>query len=158
MAQVAEAGFTLLVQEMVAQFMPSEDDAEEGAPAERDYSKLEQIGFQVGVRIVERLTLEKPRFSDNLEAVKFICKDFWTAVFKKQVDNLKTNHKVRRHPSARCVHRCLPEPSLLVRVRPAAAKGAKLRAERSLVGLATGDLRPDGQQLPVDQPHLAATW
>jgi hypothetical protein len=123
MAQVAEAGFTLLVQEMVAQFMPSEDDAEEGAPAERDYSKLEQIGFQVGVRIVERLTLEKPRFSDNLEAVKFICKDFWTAVFKKQVDNLKTNHKVRRHPSARCVHRCIPEPSLLVRVRPAAATG-----------------------------------
>ena len=96
MAQVAEAGLTLLVQGMVAQFAPQEGEGEgEDAPAERDYSKLERIGFQVGVRVVERLTLEKPRFSDGLEAVKFICKDFWTAVFKKQVDNLKTNHKVQ---------------------------------------------------------------
>lgn len=94
MAQVAEAGLTLLVQEMVAQFAPAGDDEGEDAPAEPDYSKLERIGFQVGVRVVERLTLEKPRFADGLEAVKFICKDFWTAVFKKQVDNLKTNHKV----------------------------------------------------------------
>lgn len=95
MAQVAEAGLTLLVQEMVAQFVPNDAGEGEAASAEPDYSKLERIGFQVGVRIVERLTLEKPRFSDDLEAVKFICKDFWTAVFKKQVDNLKTNHKVQ---------------------------------------------------------------
>ena len=32
---------------------------------------------------------------DNLDVVKFICKDFWIAVFKKQIDNLKTNHRVR---------------------------------------------------------------
>ena len=94
MAQVAEVGLTLLVQEMVAQFAPVGGGEGEDVPAERDYSKLERIGFQVGVRVVERLTLEKPRFADGLEAVKFICKDFWTAVFKKQVDNLKTNHKV----------------------------------------------------------------
>lgn len=28
--------------------------------------------------------------------IKFLCKDFWTIVFRKQVDNLKTNHRVRR--------------------------------------------------------------
>ena len=94
MAQVAEAGFTLLVQEMVAQFAPQEGGVGEDAPAERDFSKLERVGFQVGVRVVERLTLEKPRFSDGLDAVKFICKDFWTAVFKKQVD--KTMHFVQK--------------------------------------------------------------
>jgi hypothetical protein len=27
--------------------------------------------------------------------MKFLCKDFWQALFKKQVDNLKTNHRVR---------------------------------------------------------------
>ena len=26
--------------------------------------------------------------------MKFICKDFWNSVFKKQVDNLRTNHQV----------------------------------------------------------------
>ncbi|CAO2586780.1 Trafficking protein particle complex subunit 6B [Lemmus lemmus] len=25
--------------------------------------------------------------------MKFICKDFWTTVFKKQIDNLRTNHQ-----------------------------------------------------------------
>lgn len=39
--------------------------------------------------------MERPRFNDHLEAIKFICKDFWTELFKKQIDNLKTNHRVR---------------------------------------------------------------
>lgn len=29
-----------------------------------------------------------------MDIIKFICKDFWQAVFRKQVDNLKTNHRV----------------------------------------------------------------
>lgn len=31
--------------------------------------------------------------TDQLEIFKFICKEFWTFVFGKQVDNLKTNHR-----------------------------------------------------------------
>lgn len=41
-----------------------------------------------------RYTMERPRFTDHLEAIKFICKDFWSELFKKQIDNLKTNHRV----------------------------------------------------------------
>ncbi|KAG2695361.1 hypothetical protein I3843_07G010600 [Carya illinoinensis] len=55
--------------------------------------RIEAIGFQVGHQLSERYTMERPRFSDNLEAIKFICKDFWSELFKKQIDNLKTNHK-----------------------------------------------------------------
>ncbi|KAJ0458968.1 putative transport protein particle (TRAPP) component [Helianthus annuus] len=40
-----------------------------------------------------RYTMERPRFSDHLEAIKFIRKDFWSELFKKQIDNLKTNHR-----------------------------------------------------------------
>uniref|UniRef100_A0A0E0B003 Trafficking protein particle complex subunit 6B n=1 Tax=Oryza glumipatula TaxID=40148 RepID=A0A0E0B003_9ORYZ len=40
-----------------------------------------------------RYTMERLRFSDHLEAIKFICKDFWSELFKKQIDNLKTNHR-----------------------------------------------------------------
>jgi hypothetical protein len=43
--------------------------------------------------LVEKYTKDKMRFQDNLEIIKFICKEFWTEIFKKQVDNLKTNHK-----------------------------------------------------------------
>lgn len=38
--------------------------------------------------------MDRPRFTDNLDAIKFICKDFWSELFKKQIDNLKTNHRV----------------------------------------------------------------
>ncbi|XP_073003803.1 uncharacterized protein [Typha latifolia] len=55
--------------------------------------RIEAIGFQVGHQLSERYTVERPRFSDHLEAIKFICKDFWTVLFKKQIDNLKTNHR-----------------------------------------------------------------
>ena len=46
--------------------------------------------------ICGRYTMDRPRFSDHLEAIKFICKDFWSELFKKQIDNLKTNHRVSR--------------------------------------------------------------
>lgn len=46
------------------------------------------------VMILVRYTMDRPRFFDHLEAIKFICKDFWSELFKKQIDNLKTNHRV----------------------------------------------------------------
>ncbi|KAI8812403.1 NO signaling/Golgi transport ligand-binding domain-containing protein [Cladochytrium replicatum] len=67
---------------------PAGENDREGA-----YYKLENMGYRVGVSIVERITRDRPRFADNLDVVKFICKDFWVAIFKKQIDNLKTNHR-----------------------------------------------------------------
>ncbi|XP_010247249.1 PREDICTED: trafficking protein particle complex subunit 6B-like [Nelumbo nucifera] len=55
--------------------------------------RIEAIGYHVGHQLSERYTMEHPRFSDHLEAIKFICKDFWSELFKKQIDNLKTNHR-----------------------------------------------------------------
>ncbi|KAJ6353969.1 hypothetical protein OIU76_002905 [Salix suchowensis] len=55
--------------------------------------RIEAIGYQVGHQLSERYTVERPRFTDHLEAIKFICKDFWTELFKKPIDNLKTNHR-----------------------------------------------------------------
>ncbi|XP_074292747.1 uncharacterized protein LOC141619626 [Silene latifolia] len=55
--------------------------------------RIEAIGYQVGHQLSERYTMERPRFTDHLDAIKFLCKDFWSEVFKKQIDNLKTNHR-----------------------------------------------------------------
>lgn len=35
---------------------------------------------------------------ETLDVIKFICKDLWMIVFRKQIDNLKTNHRVPPHP------------------------------------------------------------
>ncbi|RZF36399.1 hypothetical protein LSTR_LSTR002995 [Laodelphax striatellus] len=58
-----------------------------------DLSPLEYAGFITGFRIIERLTKDWPRFQNELETVKFICTDFWSSVYKKQIDNLRTNHQ-----------------------------------------------------------------
>lgn len=73
---------------------------------------LESIGYQVGLQLCERCgravcclsapltsgryARDKPRFLESLDAIKFLCKEFWHEAFKKQVDNLKTNYRARR--------------------------------------------------------------
>jgi len=58
--------------------------------------------------VSHRFSLHKPRPTTPLDAIKFICKDLWTLVFRKQIDNLKTNHRgvfvltdTRFHPLSR---------------------------------------------------------
>ncbi|KAL1838844.1 hypothetical protein VTJ49DRAFT_2167 [Mycothermus thermophilus] len=55
--------------------------------------RLEAIGYRVGQGLAERFSRDRPRFNDTLDIIKFLCKDLWTLVFRKQVDNLKTNHR-----------------------------------------------------------------
>ncbi|KAE9978274.1 hypothetical protein BLS_009456 [Venturia inaequalis] len=55
--------------------------------------KLDGLGYRVGLGLVERFSRDKPRFQDTLDAIKFLCKDLWLIAFKKQIDNLKTNHR-----------------------------------------------------------------
>lgn len=90
----------------------NEEDEEDKNPtqrmvmiAENAAAKMERLGYDVGYRLVERLAQNKPMApassSQNkptpamiqLEAVKFICKEFWTEVFRKQIDKLQTNHR-----------------------------------------------------------------
>lgn len=62
---------------------------------ERDavFYRLETLGYRVGQGLLERFSRDRPRFNDTLDVIKFVCKDLWTLVFRKQVDNLKTNHR-----------------------------------------------------------------
>lgn len=46
--------------------------------------------------VTGRFSRDRPRFTDTLDVIKFLCKDMWTLVFRKQIDNLKTNHRVWR--------------------------------------------------------------
>ncbi|XP_065426799.1 trafficking protein particle complex subunit 6A isoform X1 [Chrysemys picta bellii] len=63
------------------------------AEQEKGLGALEGVGFRVGQGLSERLTKETPSFKDELDVLKFLCKDLWMTVFKKQVDNLRTNHQ-----------------------------------------------------------------
>ncbi|KAF2262100.1 transport protein particle component [Lojkania enalia] len=57
------------------------------------FHRLESLGYRVGLGVVERFSRDKPRPTSPLDIIKFLCKDLWTLLFRKQIDNLKTNHR-----------------------------------------------------------------
>lgn len=57
------------------------------------YNKLEGLGYSVGHRLSERYTKDVNWLSSELDMIKFVCKEFWLAVWKRQVDKLQTNYK-----------------------------------------------------------------
>ena len=89
--------------------------------------KLEAVGFQVGERLVERYTKERPRFSDTLEIIKFICKDFWYEVYRKQIDKLQTNNRARRRPAHSPVHPLAHPPACPPAANPLARRRRRRR-------------------------------
>ena len=82
--------FELLHLELVKQILPLKPGTQEADDA---LAKLELLGYNAGYRLIEKLTKDFPKFKDELDLMKFVCKDFWVAVFRKQVDNLRTNHQ-----------------------------------------------------------------
>jgi hypothetical protein len=92
--------------------------------------KLEAVGFQVGERLVERYTKERPRFSDTLEIIKFICKDFWYEVYRKQIDKLQTNNRARRRPAHSPVHPLAHPPARPPAANPLARRRRRRRRHR----------------------------
>lgn len=67
--------------------------AAEDAANDKCISHLEAMGCRVGQSLVEHLAKDGQRFKEDLDVMKFICRDFWTAFYKKQVNNLRTNHQ-----------------------------------------------------------------
>lgn len=78
--------------------------------AEMAAAKLERMGAAVGYRLTERLAEHKTWnttvsnqqqqqdiaaavAAQQLEAVKFLCKELWMEIFNKQIDKLQTNHR-----------------------------------------------------------------
>lgn len=109
--------------------------------------------------LLGRYSKDKARLGDTLEVIKFICKDFWLAVFKKQVDNLKTNHRVRAHQPAAATAAAKHEQQLLCFFLVAALEWHAERGYRQarvtatpmlmVLLLAAGHLHAAGQQLPL---------
>ncbi|XP_078000733.1 trafficking protein particle complex subunit 6b-like [Glandiceps talaboti] len=84
-----EAMFEFLHMELVSYIYRSVENKDQ----DQCVSKLEHLGYRIGQSLIERFTKDTPRFKDDLDIMKFLCKDFWTALYKKQVDNLRTNHQ-----------------------------------------------------------------
>jgi trafficking protein particle complex subunit 6 len=83
-----------------------EDEETMTVAAEMAAAKMERLGAAVGYRFTERLAEHKTWnavsnsgdvaaavAAQQLEAVKFLCKELWMEMFNKQMDKLQTNHR-----------------------------------------------------------------
>ncbi|ETW07236.1 hypothetical protein H310_01802 [Aphanomyces invadans] len=97
--EVAESCFLQLyaeaVRSMVERHPTSAEKSPEDVwtPSDELTAKLEAFGYDVGYRFVERFSRDRPRMLEPLDVIKFLCKDFWIHIFKKQIDKLQTNHR-----------------------------------------------------------------
>ena len=93
--QVNSAVFNLLFMQVAYKALRDSTTPSEQPDHEAAFYRIEQLGYSVGQRLLEQLLLasQPPRFAEHIDAVKFLCKDFWTAIFGRGIDNLKTNHR-----------------------------------------------------------------
>ncbi|KAM6224570.1 trafficking protein particle complex subunit 6A [Rhynchocyon petersi] len=84
--------FEFLHTEIVAELWAQNPDASSGG-RKTSLAVLEGMGFRVGQALGERLPRDTLAFREELDALKFLCKDVWAAVFQKQMDGLRTNHQ-----------------------------------------------------------------
>ncbi|PJF17459.1 hypothetical protein PSACC_02761 [Paramicrosporidium saccamoebae] len=92
--QVNAVAFNLLFMQVA--FKALEDSkTEDEHDHEAAFYRIEQLGYQVGQRLVERLLAQTQvsRLPEQIDVVKFLCKEFWMVAFGKGIDNLKTNHR-----------------------------------------------------------------
>eukprot|EP00531_Pseudo-nitzschia_arenysensis_P013362 CAMPEP_0116126400 /NCGR_PEP_ID=MMETSP0329-20121206/6313_1 /TAXON_ID=697910 /ORGANISM="Pseudo-nitzschia arenysensis, Strain B593" /LENGTH=201 /DNA_ID=CAMNT_0003620483 /DNA_START=75 /DNA_END=680 /DNA_ORIENTATION=+ len=106
---VSDASFEFLMTEVmryVERSTPPKGDSPEDAifAKEMAAAKMERMGYSVGFRLCERLSQNRIfsaggkdptsiAAAAQLEAVKFLCKEVWIEVFRKQIDKLQTNHR-----------------------------------------------------------------
>lgn len=109
--QVSDAALEFLMTEVlryVEQSTPPAGGTEEQEifAKEMAAAKMERMGYSVGFRLCERLSQNRTFAASaagkdpasiaaaaQLEAVKFLCKEVWMEVFRKQIDKLQTNHR-----------------------------------------------------------------
>ncbi|XP_055991498.1 trafficking protein particle complex subunit 6A isoform X1 [Sorex fumeus] len=84
--------FEFLHTEMVAELCAHDPDPGPGG-VKLNLAVLEGVGFRVGQALGERLSREMLALREELDVLKFLCKDLWVALFQKQMDSLRTNHQ-----------------------------------------------------------------
>lgn len=58
--------------------------------------RVETYGFNLGIRLAEYLMFKLPndlKINVSLDVMKFLCRELWKALYDKQINSLRTNHR-----------------------------------------------------------------
>lgn len=61
-------------------FLPPPNPLLQPDQAQQMEARIESMGYEVGYRLVERACQRRWMGGDQLEAIKFVCKDLWSDV------------------------------------------------------------------------------
>ncbi|RKP16836.1 hypothetical protein ROZALSC1DRAFT_31307 [Rozella allomycis CSF55] len=85
---ISHVAYDFLLSEIIDNFVKTF-----GFDSEITMMKMDSIGYRVGYSLSTQLTKDKPKLFEDLDAVKLLCRDLWSLIFGKQIDNLKTNNR-----------------------------------------------------------------
>jgi len=93
-SQFSESAFEYLLREALLYQPPLQEGIDDMDAAQKQSQRLEEMGYDVGFRLMERMS-EKQKFLgfQDLDCVKFMCRDFWKVLFGKTIDKLQTNRR-----------------------------------------------------------------
>ena len=154
MAEVAEGSLLFLQVEMVNLMLENHSTTQDKLQSAEQ--KVENIGFDVGSRIAQKLVKDRPRLEATLDIIKFVCKDFWYQVYRKQIDKLQTNNRgvyMLQDNRHRILARCSASPEQEASAKQLASIHAKYSS-----GLIRGALQILGvvASVAVEVPEHAA--
>lgn len=97
--EISDSVFRFLLIEMVPRTIESSKTQQ--LTTSQINVKLEMLGYKLGIKLNElllyklndQLIKNQENLINLLDIMKFICKDFWKLLFKKQINNLRTNHR-----------------------------------------------------------------
>ena len=71
----------------------SEEDATPFSGYIEAQTRLQSLGLRVGQGLLETHAQARPPFKQQVDILKFVCKEMWMIVFGKSIDSLRTNKK-----------------------------------------------------------------
>eukprot|EP00700_Malawimonas_jakobiformis_P002762 EC724900.1.p1 GENE.EC724900.1~~EC724900.1.p1 ORF type:complete len:160 (+),score=16.23 EC724900.1:63-542(+) len=81
--EISDSAFEIFFVELMRQAKTNP----KGLPAA---TYVEQIAFVCGQKFLER-SCDKKRILNQTELIKYVCREFWTEVYSKQMDQLRRN-------------------------------------------------------------------
>ena len=71
---------------------------------------LHASGYRVGRQLIEKYMFNRPQLKDSLDIIRFICKEFWGDLFKKQVPSLQHRSLVCMYGAWMCTSKPMVAP------------------------------------------------
>ena len=77
--EIAESSFEYLLSEILTHV------EQQSSSTDAINTKMERLGYQIGIKYIEKVVSSLKVGSTHLDIIKFMCKEFYEVIFQKKV-------------------------------------------------------------------------